>query len=131
MIVTKICSKCKCCLPLSEFHRYKRRSQTHYSQCKGCKAAYKRQNKNQLLCAQKKRRLNDTTLPTKQKAWNRVYYALKTGKIGKPESCSVCGVVVGKNKIQAHHDNYSKPFDIIWCCQDCHVKFDKLKREAV
>jgi hypothetical protein len=127
---TKICSKCGRELPLSEFHRYNRRGETHYSQCKQCKAEYKHRNKDKLLIAQKKRRANDDSLPEKQRAWNKVHYALKTGKIHKPENCSVCGKLVGKDKIQAHHNNYNKPFDIIWCCQDCHVMLDKKRKHA-
>ena len=127
---TKVCSKCKQEKPLSEFHCYNRREETHYSQCKKCKAEYKRQNKDKLLVSQKERRANDAVLPTKQKAWNKVYYAFKTGKIEKPDNCSICNKLVGKDKIQAHHEDYSKPFEIIWCCQDCHVRLDKEGQEG-
>ena len=125
---TKICSKCKQEKPLSEFHRHNRRKETHYSQCKQCKAEYKQKNKDKLLVRQKERRANDKTLPTKQKAWNKIYYALRIGKIDKPDNCSICGKLVGKDKIQGHHDDYSNPFDIIWCCQDCHAKLDNIRR---
>lgn len=126
---TKVCSKCKQEKPLSEFHRYNRRGESHYSQCKQCKAEYKRQNKDKLLIAQKERRSKDKTLSAKQKAWNKVAYALRVGKIDKPDNCSVCEKLVGKDKIQAHHNDYSKPFEITWCCQDCHTNLDKIRRD--
>ena len=127
----KTCSKCKLEKPLPEFHRHNRREETHYSQCKECKAEYKRQNKDSLLVAQKERRAKDSARPTKQSAWNKVYYALKTGKITKPDNCSLCDTLVGKDKLQAHHEDYSKPLDITWCCQNCHVDLDKMRRIAI
>lgn len=118
-MITKVCSKCKIEKPITEYHRYKRRNETHYSQCRKCKAEYKHQNKDKLFIAQKKRRENDDTYAAKRKAWNKVYYALRTGKITKPDACSICG---GKSdNIQGHHNDYSKPLDVTWCCQDCHV----------
>ena len=126
---TKVCSKCKRLLSLTEFHRHKRRSETHYSQCKQCKAEYKRKNRSKLLIAQKERRRKDKTLPAKQKAWNKVYYAVKTGKIDKPSHCSICGKQT--DRVQAHHEDYNKPFDIVWCCQDCHVVLDKARQKVV
>ena len=128
---TKICSKCKQEKSLSEFHRYNRRGETHYSQCKQCKAEYKRQHKDKLLVRQKERRANEAVLLIKQAAWNKVYYAFKTGKIDKPDNCSVCNKLVGKDRIQAHHEDYSKPFEVVWCCQACHVSLDKARQEAV
>lgn len=42
-------------------------------------------------------------------------YAIRTFKI-KKESCSVCG----NKESYAHHDDYSKPFDVIWLCRTHH-----------
>ena len=125
----KVCSKCKKTLPLSDFHKYERRSATHYSQCKHCKAEYKRENKEKLLVAQRKRRQNNAKYNEKQRTWNKVYYALSNGRIKKPLLCSICGK--SDIKIQAHHDNYTKPFDIIWCCQSCHVQLDENRRAVL
>lgn len=52
--------------------------------------------------------------------WNakaRVRYAMLTGKISRPNSCSHCGYGC---KPQAHHDDYSKPLDVRWLCVSCH-----------
>lgn len=44
-------------------------------------------------------------------------YAVKSGKIIKPKLCSSCGE---KRKLDAHHEDYSKPLDVIWLCDVCH-----------
>jgi hypothetical protein len=52
------------------------------------------------------------------RAADAVYQALKRGKLVRPSSCEWCG---GTNrKIQAHHEDYSKPLEVIWLCIPCH-----------
>ena len=124
---TKVCSKCKQEKSLSEFHRYNRRGETHYSQCKQCKAEYKRQNKDKLLQSQYKRREGKQKGCPQIKAWNALNYAVRMGKVQKPDTCSICNKLVGQ-KIQAHHEDYEKSLDVQWVCQDCHVTLDKLRQ---
>jgi hypothetical protein len=125
----KICTKCKRDLPQSQFQRDKSNRDGYYSLCKDCKREYRQANKDRLIIAQYKRIAEDKSLLPKRKAWNALYYALKVGKISKPEYCSVCGKWVGIEKIQAHHKDYSKLFEVTWCCQDCHVTLDSIRRE--
>jgi hypothetical protein len=40
---------------------------------------------------------------------------LKTGK-AKKKPCEVCG----KEKVEAHHPNYSKPLEVVWLCHKHH-----------
>ena len=47
----------------------------------------------------------------------RLRNAVNVGKIARPEKCSKCGY---KCKAQAHHHDYSKPYDVIWLCCSCH-----------
>lgn len=124
---TKICTKCGRELPLDNFHKYNRRNQTHHSSCKDCQKAYKQENKDKLLIAQYARRKNpNQTEKLKISAWNKLNYALRVGKIIKPEKCSICGCY--KEKIQAHHRDYSEPLEVVWCCQTCHSELDKVRR---
>ena len=127
---TKICTKCKRELPVEQFQSDKSNEDGFYPSCKDCKKEYRRANKEKLLIAQYLRRSKDLTITPERRAWNALYYALKTGKIDKPEVCSVCGKPIGKDKIQGHHRDYSKPFEVVWCCQDCHVDLDKVRREV-
>lgn len=43
--------------------------------------------------------------------------AIKRGLI-IPERCTGCSA----EKAQAHHEDYSKPFEITWLCETCHGK---------
>ena len=36
--------------------------------------------------------------------------------------CCICN---SNNNIQLHHPDYSKPFEIVPCCRDCHMKIHK------
>ena len=97
---TKVCTKCNRELPISQFQADKKLKFGVGTCCKDCKREYRQANKNKLLVAQYKRVAeNKTILSPMRKAWNAVYYALKTGKIHKPDSCSVCGDFVGQEKI--------------------------------
>ena len=128
MIETKVCTKCKRELSLTQFHRYNRRGETHYPQCRDCKAEYKKSNKDKLLISQYARRANPSAEDKlKKKAWNALYCTLKKGTIVKPEFCELCGV---SDNIQAHHADYSKPFEVTWCCQKCHAILDDIRRLA-
>ncbi len=35
-----------------------------------------------------------------------------------PQPCRDCGNL----EVQMHHENYSKPLDVIWLCRSCHIK---------
>lgn len=54
--------------------------------------------------------------PEKVKAREAVYKAKKSGKL-IIEPCSVCN---STENIHAHHEDYSKPLDVIWLCNKCH-----------
>lgn len=53
----------------------------------------------------------------------RVARALQSGVLVRPSTCSKCGVCC---KPQAHHNDYSKPLDVVWLCGDCHAKEHRL-----
>ena len=41
------------------------------------------------------------------------------GNIIKPSKCPICNS--GEHRIEAHHADYSKPLEIVWMCQICHL----------
>lgn len=55
----------------------------------------------------------------KRKANQIVNKAVKEGRLKKPLSCKKCKKV---NKIVGHHDDYSRPLDVTWVCESCHMK---------
>lgn len=50
---------------------------------------------------------------------HRFYNYVASGVIERPKYCSVCG---GDGRINAHHPDYNKPFEVIWCCSSCHKR---------
>lgn len=45
--------------------------------------------------------------------------AVNSGKVMRPKSCSECN----KNcKPDGHHEDYSKPLDVVWICRACHSR---------
>lgn len=62
--------------------------------------------------------------PEKRKAHNIVANALKSGRMVRGK-CLVCGL----EKVQAHHEDYSQPYMVMWLCREHHKQADmKLKR---
>jgi hypothetical protein len=62
----------------------------------------------------KKHRANN---PEKYKARGIINNGIRDGRIIKL-LCSICG----ESKSQAHHDDYSKPLDVIWLCTKHHAE---------
>lgn len=52
----------------------------------------------------------------KYKARTAVSNALRDGRLIK-QPCEHCGAT---EKVQAHHNDYSKPLDVEWLCFKCH-----------
>lgn len=46
--------------------------------------------------------------------------AVRRGQIQRPETCSDCGKP--HRKVQGHHPDYDKPYDVVWLCPPCHRK---------
>jgi hypothetical protein len=55
--------------------------------------------------------------PEKYKAEKEIAKARHHGQLN-PEPCFNCG---STNGVEAHHEDYSKPLDIVWLCRECHV----------
>jgi len=58
------------------------------------------------------------------RARKRLWWALFTGKIIKPKTCSACGE---KCNPHGHHADYSKPLCVIWLCHQCHIDLHKVR----
>tara|TARA_Y100000310_G_scaffold285220_1_gene308535 strand:+ start:270 stop:974 length:705 start_codon:yes stop_codon:yes gene_type:complete len=67
--------------------------------------------------------------PTMSKrAGNLAEKAIRRGAL-VPQPCEMCGatgkMADGRNRIQAHHDDYNKPLNVRWLCQEHHHEWHK------
>lgn len=75
------------------------------------------------------RRLGRKTIkrhPEKERARSAVSHAIKHGRLRRPEICPNCGEpagvdAIGRSLMQAHHADYSRPLEVEWLCQKCHI----------
>jgi hypothetical protein len=66
--------------------------------------------------------------PEKKRAHSDVAWALKKGLLVRPDVCERCkepGYTVG------HHADYSKPLEVEWLCDRCHVRHHKAEKAAM
>ena len=131
----KECFKCHRTLDISEFYRHSKMKDGHLNKCKDCtkrdvslryldaikdrslyekKRAKTEKRKVQVRMYTKKNREKN---PEKYKARTSVSNALRSGRLTRPAFCTKCGI---KCKPQAHHEDYSKPLDVVWVCAKCH-----------
>ena len=54
--------------------------------------------------------------PEAAKAHDIVRNAVRHGRLIK-QPCHICGSTIN---VHAHHEDYSKPLDVIWLCDKCH-----------
>lgn len=120
----KTCNICGYTLPDKYFREFMRDGKLSLS-------AYCRE------CERKKRRASYTpgnrTFKKNRQPWTPnqktharalINSAIRYGKI-VPRPCEVCG-----KKAQAHHDDYSKPYDVKWLCQLHHMEHHHKQDEA-
>ncbi|KKM66654.1 hypothetical protein LCGC14_1479000 [marine sediment metagenome] len=53
------------------------------------------------------------------RSYANTYY--QRGKI-KKNPCEICN----NPNSQMHHEDYSKPLDILWFCRPCHIAYEKI-----
>lgn len=134
----KTCFKCNTEKQISEFYRHSGMLDGHLNKCEECakldvrrnRAAnsdYYREYDRKRGCRQpsaylKKYRKEN---PEKERAHRMVNYRVAKGVIVKPKTCEGCGK---QRRLEAHHEDYSKPLDVVWLCSPCHKFTHSLKR---
>ena len=124
----KTCSICERIKNDDEFY-------SHSKQCKPCyiarvkryyaankekRAEYERKRFQQpkrraaAIEYQRKRRERN---PEKYKAVTAVGNAIRDGRLIR-QPCEICG----EKKVEAHHDDYSKPLEVRWLCRKHHLE---------
>lgn len=62
--------------------------------------------------------------PEKWRARNAVKNAIRAGRLERGTCCHFC--CASKN-LQAHHEDYDHPLDVVWLCASCHGKLHGIK----
>lgn len=48
--------------------------------------------------------------------------AIRGGKLAPASNCSICS---STEKIEGHHDDYTKPLEVRWLCEKCHKEWHR------
>ena len=159
MCLSKTCFKCGEHLPLDAFYKHSGMADGHLNKCKQCTKkdtienrqanldyyqAYDRGRGNLPHRVQQNKRYQSTEAgreksnlskkkwcernKEKRGATQAVNNAVRDGRLLKPDSCQHCGKT--GCKIEGHHEDYSKPLDVVWLCTQCHSKLHKEKRDV-
>jgi len=62
--------------------------------------------------------------PARKDAHQKLTYAVKRGRVTKPDYCQQCGE---KGWLHGHHPDYSEPFNVQWLCVSCHKSVHHLR----
>lgn len=144
----KTCFKCSRELPLGAFYRHKGMADGRLNKCKTCTKAdanryradnlervqaYDRARANQphrvaardayqqteqgRVAARRAKRAYIERNPERRRAHNATNNAVRDGRLVKSDACERCG---GKSRLHGHHDDYSRPLNVVWLCTRCH-----------
>lgn len=132
----KKCFKCGELKEITEFYSHPKMADGHVGKCKECnkKDVSKNYHKNITYYIDYEKARQKTEVRKSKKtiyqresrrrerekfiANSRTSYAVKTGKLIK-RHCEICGSFF---KINAHHEDYSKPLNVKWLCWDHHME---------
>jgi hypothetical protein len=135
-MLTKQCTKCSNTLPTSEFHKSSWKKNGLSSWCKSCKNPHDRQYSQQYRAEHPEevreymkmyvaspayaevRKKTLAKFPEKNAARIKLREAVKRGEVSRG-SCEVCGTI---ERIDGHHTDYSRPYDVRWFCRFHHLK---------
>ncbi len=119
-------NKCKACDTLRRKKLYLSRHETEkeirrqYSRENRIKCnAYKRSSYKKNI-AKERERCAKKDKSDHARARHALFRAVKSGFVIKPILCSEC--LEYTDDLEAHHHDYTKPFDVKWLCVKCHGK---------
>jgi hypothetical protein len=138
LLVNDLQKPCICCgeeKSLADFYPHPQMADGHLNKCKPCVRRYQQERYRYLFdtdpAFRAKQRQRNRRRMRSQKARQRdrerrqaniaLNNAVRDGRVEQPELCSVCGKEP-EVRMEAHHEDYSKPFDVEWLCSICHGK---------
>lgn len=125
--MTRHCSRCGEDKPASQFYKSKHKKSGYYSHCKAChRATCLTYRWNNIVAERAKDRVRNVgrkrgdkpKKPKQARAHYLVRAAIKGGVLVRPDACEVCQNP--HSQIEAHHDDYNKPLEVIFMCGCCH-----------
>lgn len=132
----KKCCRCRVVLPLAAFSVDARKPDGKAGWCKECHYAHRKTEKG--VAAQRRyeasakgkaaaeRRLKKLRSdPLKYTAHKLVQAAVASGVL-VPAPCVECGAT----PTVGHHEDYTKPLDVVWLCPRCHVSLHARRNEG-
>lgn len=135
----KICKDCNIVKPLTEFYKHKGMADGFLNNCKDCKIVYQSKYRvenieevreydiarsktiKRKLHIQKVADRSNKNHPEKFLARRAVRNEIRSGRLVK-KPCAICSDF---NWVHAHHEDYSKPLEIIWLCPAHHSERHK------
>lgn len=129
----KACYRCSLTKPLSEFYKHPGTKDGYLGKCKVCAISdikqYRKNNiehyhtydiaraKTDARKAHERERSKKWKLkyPERDKAHEITSNAIRDGRL-IPQVCFVCGGA----PTEAHHPDYSHPYDVVWLCKKHH-----------
>lgn len=144
----KQCFKCGRVLALTEFYKHPQMADGHFNKCKQCSRkdnVENRNNKREYYIQYDKNRANTPERAKAREEYRKtdkgkkaIYNSVKNyrakhperqkiyrdclKKLDNPHICSNCGSDI---LVEAHHNDYSKPFEVVWLCRKCHRNWHK------
>lgn len=135
---TNFCSVCKTEKPFSDFYTKSKSDPRPRSKCKSCDNAQTAERRKeqgesylerQRIACRKHYAAHPEQMRLRQRAIRKKPYtfqeqarskykeAVKARKLQRPTVCVKCG---STERIEAHHEDYTKPFEVMGLCRPCH-----------
>ena len=138
----KMCRHCSEWLPLASFYRHAQMADGHLNVCRDCVKRRVRRHRQENDSVREYDRARSQkpdrkatrkalfkkeceTNPHRMKARHAVSNAIRDGRL-KRGPCHFCGT---EKNIEGHHNDYSKPLDVVWLCKRCHRKLHAIVPE--
>jgi hypothetical protein len=149
----KVCRECQQEKPLDHFYKHEKMKDGHLNKCIQCvkdrvskhraenlekireydrlrgTLQHRRDLVKKYSLTEQGKAIKKKSIDAYKKRWPMKYAAhvitrnaIRDGILTRAESCEVCE---STDRIDGHHDDYTKPLEIRWLCRKCHVDWHK------
>lgn len=149
----KVCRECNQEKPLTNFYKHAKMADGHLNKCVECVKArvlkHREANLEKIQAYDKERgnlphrvkarkeymkteagkQARKRASAVQKKRYPMAYAAhvitgnaIRDGKLTQASNCSVCN---STEKIEGHHDDYTKPLEVRWLCKKCHKEWHR------